>query len=143
MRYEIKSAEVVKQLSGDLSLFDEIALARWTIQDLVSMLEIQQPAQRIAVGSMLRDALEMLSRMIERASKLPQQGDTVPVARVMGMLRSIEDSIKFQLPEGSTQQQLIMSIKEHLEGISIREEPSALVLRTCEMMDNSVPRIEE
>jgi hypothetical protein len=144
MKYELKSNEILRRLSGDLGLTDEIAIMRWTVQDLISMFEIQQGTGRLAIGAMLREAIEQISRVTERASRLPQDNDTVPVARVVGMLRNIETAIGNQLPDGAPRQQLIMSLKELLEGISIggSDEPGARILRTVDMMDRSVPRLD-
>ena len=143
MRYQLSSIsqDIVTRLS-DNGLGDEVSLMRLTVQDLVDYLE-QQPdvSRRIAVGSMLRDAIDSLSRVIERAARLPAS-DTVPIGQVRSMLDTMQAAIMEFLPDGVARQQLIMNVKSAIAGISIREEPSALVLRTCEMMDNSVPRIE-
>lgn len=137
MRYEL--TDNLASLKEDKwSLTDEIALVRWTIQDLVRMLELQAPPQRVAVGAMLRDAIDTLSKVMERAAKMPAEEDGLSRHRVSAMLRNVEDAIR----SGLTQQQLIMSINALLEGISVQEEPNMRVLRTCEMMDFSVPRIE-
>ena len=142
MRYQLSSIsqDIVTRLS-DNGLGDEVSLMRLTVQDLVDYLE-QQPdvSRRIAVGSMLRDAIDSLSRVIERAARLPAS-DTVPIGQVRSMLDTMQAAIMEFLPDGVARQ-LIMNVKSAIAGISIREEPSALVLRTCEMMDNSVPRIE-
>lgn len=139
MRYELTAdgERAVKAFANEMSLNDEVALIRWTIQDLVRMLEMQQAPQRIAVGSMLRDAIETLSRVLERAARLPRSPDMVSREQVSAMLHNIEDLAR----RGLAGDQLIMSIKGLLEGIS-REEPGVKVLRTCEMMDRSVPYIE-
>jgi hypothetical protein len=145
MRYELSSISeaAAKRLSGDLSLHDEISLARMTVQDIVTLMDSSKDlGQRIMAGSMLRDAIELLSRLVERAARLPATPDHVTVQQVATMLEDIQSTIIDHLPDGAGRQQLIMSVKSRLEGISNRETNSAVVLRTCEAMDRSVPFIE-
>lgn len=140
MRYELKTLS--EGLGSDFNLDDEISLVRMTIQDLVTFLEQQpRPDQRIAVGSLLRGAVEDLSRIIERAARLPLSPTAISVDKVAKMLNTVQQAIVEHLPDGVARQQLIMNVKHQLAGISIRDEPQALILRTCEMMDQSVPRV--
>lgn len=146
MRYRLNSlsAEKAKSLGGDLSLTDEITLARMTVQDLVELNESAADlGQRVMTGSMLRDAIELLSRLIERAARLPDSPSSVSIEQVESMLNDIQSTIIEQLPDGVGRQQLIQAVKGRLEGISNRETHTALILRTCEAMDLSVPKVEE
>jgi hypothetical protein len=144
MRYHLTplTEGLAKRLSGDCNLQDEIALCRITVQDLVTRLdECSHAGERIAVGSLLRDALEMLSRLVERAARLPVSATALSANQVHTMLKALEKAVLEHLPDGTGRQQLIMTLNEQLSGISTREEPSAAILRTCEMMDRSVPYV--
>jgi hypothetical protein len=136
------NAETVAGLTGDASLYDEIALMRLTIQDLIIVMENQTQAQRLMIGTMLREAIEQLSRVMERAARLPPSPTAIPVAQVSMMLINLQSSIDDHLPEGPAKEHLITALKTTLTGISVREAPTAKVLRTCDMMDKSVPYLE-
>ena len=140
MRYGLKRLEPT--LTGDLSLEDEIALVRVTIEDLVQMLNAQAELhQRIAIGSLIREAVSDLSQIIDKAARLPRQ-TTMSFEQVGSMLRTIEQAVVDYMPDGVARQQLITVVKGKLEGISTTEPHHALILRTCDMMDKSVPYVE-
>lgn len=145
MKYNLGqfSQQLVEQLTGEFTLHDEIALYRLTIQDLLTLMETQPGAQRMMMGSMIRDAIEGLSRIIDRAARLPQSAQAIPVQQVAGMLNRLQATIQTSLPDGPAKDHLITALSSTLGGISVRESPTALVLRTCEMMDRSVPYVED
>jgi hypothetical protein len=95
------------------------------------------------IGSMLRDAIEGLSRIIDRAARLPQSPEAMSMSQVAGILNRLQATIQTSLPDGPAKDQLITALNTSLGGISVRESPTALVLRTCEMMDRSVPFVED
>lgn len=145
MKYRLGefSQQLADQLTGDFTLHDEVALFRLSIQDLVTLMETQPGAQRMMIGSMLRDAIEGLSRIIDRAARLPQSPEAMSMSQVAGILNRLQATIQTSLPDGPAKDQLITSLNTSLGGISVRESPTALVLRTCEMMDRSVPYVED
>lgn len=139
MRYRLTERQV---LGDTLGLDDEIQLMRVTIQHLVTMLDQQAELhQKVALGSILREAIDQLSRVIERASRLPAK-TSMDLTSVTAMLQAIEGSIADALPDGPAKHQLIMNVQSRIKGISSSEAPSAVILRTCDMMDRSVPFIE-
>lgn len=138
MRYRLTDVT----LTGDLSLTDEIALMRHTVQHLLTMMDQQTELhQKIAIGSLVREAIDQLSKVIERAARLPP-AQSMELTSVVNLLTGIQEAIDQQLPDGPAKHQLIMNVKGRIEGISTREAPSALILRTCEMMDRSIPYVE-
>ena len=139
MRYRLNEPLV---LGSDISLDDEIALMRLTVQHLVTMLDGQTELhQKVALGSIVREAIDQLSKVIERAAKLPPKA-SMDLTSVVSMLQSIEQAVKESLPDGPAKHQLIMNVQSRIQGISTNESPSALILRTCEMMDRSIPFVE-
>jgi hypothetical protein len=141
MRYGLKRLEPT--LTGDLNLDDEIALVRVTIEDLVQMLNQQvELHQRVAIGSLIREAVADLSGIIDKAARLPKQ-TAMSFDQVGSMLRAIEDAVTTYMPDGVARQQLITVVKGKLEGISVTEPHHALILRTCDMMNRSVPYVDE
>lgn len=130
-------------LDAELNLDDEIKLMRLTIQHLVTMLGLQAELhQKVALGSILRESIDQLSRVIERAAKLPAR-TSMELTSVVSMLQGIEATISDALPDGPAKHQLIMNVQTRLKGISYTETPSQQILRTCDMMDKSIPYIPE
>lgn len=141
MRYGLKRLEPT--LTGDLDLNDEIALVRVTIEDLVQMLNQQvELHQRVAIGSLIREAVADLSQIIDKAARLPKQ-TAMTFEQVGNMLKTIEQAVVDYMPDSIARQQLITVVKGKLEGISVTEPHHALILRTCDMMDKSVPYVED
>jgi hypothetical protein len=143
MRYEIKPLTLPTESWSDLNLDGEIELVRHTISDLVSMLNQQvELPQRIAIGSMIRSAVTDLSTIIDKAARMPPSTGSLSRNAVHSMLKSIEQAVVEFMPDGVARTQLISIVESKLKGISVSEAPQALVLRTCEMMDQSVPLVE-
>ena len=130
-------------LDAELNLDDEIKLMRLTIQHLVTMLGQQAELhQKVALGSILRESIDQLSRVIERAAKLHVR-TSMELTSVVSMLQGIEAAVGDALPDGPAKHQLIMNVQSRLRGISYTETPSQQILRTCDMMDKSIPYVTE
>jgi hypothetical protein len=140
MKYKVPS-RLQEALSGlvtsQVSLDDEVALVRLTVQDLLDAYSLADNSMaRLTIGSMLRDAVETLSRIVERMAKLPKGNDYIPAS----MLYEVIQRIDADVTAGPAKDLLINDLQAMLKGISNRDEVPHIT-RTCELMDRSVPYV--
>ena len=128
-----------------LSLHYELALCRATVQDLVDKYdEVGDLNSRIAIGVALREALEDVTKVAERASKIQTQ--TILTPATVALLATQIESIANEMFGGTPTvlEDFLSRIQAAMVGISIVDSQGdkRITLRpyeTTQAMDAMVP----